>query len=71
MLKQASPAESDRGRGILSGGSMEIAELSGCTEERESKVMNEGWNGVGSPAGVYIDPRPRDSCPPSAPFISD
>jgi hypothetical protein len=52
---------------------MEIAELLGSAEEREreSERMNEEWNGTGSPAGVYIDPGPRDSCPPSAPFILD
>jgi hypothetical protein len=71
MLKQASLAENDRRRGIPGGGSTEIVELSGGTEERESEVMTEGWNGAGSPARVYIDPRPRDSCPPSASFISD
>jgi hypothetical protein len=70
MLKQASP-ENNRRQGILGGGSMEIAELSGGTEERESEVMTEGWNGTGSPARVYIDLGPRDSCPPSALFILD
>jgi hypothetical protein len=48
----------DRRRGIPGSGSTEIAELSGGAEERESEVMNEGWNGVGSPAEVYIDPKP-------------
>jgi hypothetical protein len=71
MMKQVSPTGNDRRRGIPGGGSTEIAELSGGAEERESEVMTEGWNGVGSPAGVYIDPEPRDSCPPSTSFISD
>jgi hypothetical protein len=71
MLKQASPAKNDWRRGIPGGGSMEIVELSSGAKERESEVMNEGWNGAGSLARVYIEPGPRDSCPPSASFISD
>jgi hypothetical protein len=34
-------------------------------KEREGEGWNEVWNGEGWPAGVYIGPRPWDSCLPS------
>jgi hypothetical protein len=46
---------------------MEITELLGGA----MKVRARGVNNAGLTGGVFIDLWPRDSCPPSAPSISN
>jgi hypothetical protein len=45
--------------------------LTAALRREKARDGNEVQDGAGSPTGVYIGPRPRDSFPPSAPFIPD